>query len=197
MWKREISAGYGLNWIRRQTGEKGVNDVSSFIWHLCMNVIMCKYLQAPNRNPRNLRSLCITLWEYMFWCTEIKLCLGRSIMLFKRYNIPRIWLKACTKLSPLLFLYVLIFLFIFFTYATLFSFFTHLVTAPPMCCVQINKCSSLYDTTFLAISYCSQIICDKSVCLKQGFFRTMFYPKKPPWWWLTDWLTVVHTLQPG
>lgn len=94
----------GLNWIRRQTEEMWENDVCRFLWHLCMNVIMCKYLQAPNRNAGNLRSLCITLWEYMFRCTEMKLRRGRSIMLFKRYNIPSIWLRACTMLSsPLLF----------------------------------------------------------------------------------------------
>lgn len=119
LWKR----------VRRQTEERGVNDDSSFLWHLCMNVIMCKYLQAPNRNPENLRSLCNTLWEYMFWCTKIKLCLGRRIMLFKRYNIPSIWLRACTELSLLLILYVSL----FSLCTILFSFLTHLVTAPSTC----------------------------------------------------------------
>lgn len=122
----------GLNWITRQTEEMGENDVCSFPWHLSMNVIMCKYLQAPNRNAGNLRSLCITLWEYMFRCSEIKLRLGRSIMLFKRYNIPSIWLRACTKLSsPLLFLSLSVFLcinIIFFSHS-----FCHSTPSPRVC----------------------------------------------------------------
>lgn len=145
----------------------GENDVCRFLRHLCMNVIMCKYLQAPNRNAGNLRSLCITLWEYMFRCTEIKLCLGHSIMLFKRYNIPSIWLRACTMLSsPLLFP---------------FFFLAYFVTAPPACAYKYTN-TSLYETTFVAMSYYSEFVCDKSACLKQDPSRTMFYPpkKQPP-----------------
>lgn len=150
-----------------------MNDDSSFLWHLCRNVIMCKYLQAPNRNPENLRSLCNTLWEYRFQCTKIKLCLGGRIMLFKRYNIPSIWLRACTELSLLLILCLSLFSIM---YNVVFFSHSSCHSTPYM---QIHKCSSLYEMAFVAVSYCSQI--DKSACLKREPSRTMFYPKKKLW----------------
>lgn len=110
----------------------------------------------------------------MFRCTEIKLCLGRSIMLFKRYNILSIWLRACTMLSSSLLFLSLSF---FYTYNIIF-FPSLTLTHTPRVCVQIHKLPSLYGTTFVAMSYCSQIVCDKSACLKQEPSRTMFYPKK-------------------
>lgn len=134
----------------------GENNVCSFLWHLCMNVIMCKYLQAPNRNAGNLRSLCITLWwGYMFRCTEIKLCLGCSIMLFKRCNILSIWLRACTMLSsPLLFLS----LSFFYTYNIIFFSSLILSQHPPR--VRTNTQTSIPLWNYI----CSNVILF-SVCL--------------------------------
>lgn len=165
LWKREMSAGY--YWIGRQTEERGVNDVSSFLWHLCMTVIMCKYLQAPDRNRR---SLCITQWEYMFRCAEIKPSLGRGIMLFKRCNILGIWLRACTKLS---------FPFLFLSLSLYFSLQPHFLILSEHLCVCTNTQMSI-PFMKLHLRRFHIVLSDNLVHLvwNKNLPEQCFYPKK-------------------
>jgi len=88
-------------------------------------------------------------------------------MLFKRYNIPSIWLRH-TELSPLL----MSLSFIYVQYCFLFSL---ILSQHPL--HANTQCSSLYETAFVA-GICFILFSDKSACLKQEPSRTIFYPKK-------------------